>query len=654
MNPSQYTPASGSGDAVAAKSRFYLKRFTDWLAANNVRGLIGENGWPGSANPGTDPIPGSGTGAKYDKRWDAVGQQWYIDVNAAKLDVTNWVASEWNVDLRSYRNGDGNNGELFINTTVATILEQNKSTADYIRGVNYAGAEFADRGPSGSLDLAAPGYGYYYPDDLGSFTFLKSRGVDLVRFPIRWERWQHSLMGPLDNNELLLMDNFMELARQANVKVLIDMHNYGRYDTTPTGANANGVVNLGQNVPNTGTSMKTAFNDFWTKVAQRYKNHPALWGYGLCNEPYGLDGGVDTWKEASRQATEAIRLVDTTHIITVGGYFYSTVPGWVEQNGTTAWLTETIPAGQPGAGQPRNTDPLIRFEGHHYWDTNFNGGFEDSYDQELSSAQNEGFKAYATAGYVSPTTGTGWPNQSKTDYRQVYVTTVDSPTEFQVITPANNTFVLPDAGAGQNNSNAFTVVGSTTSNATTIAKDFSGTGGARQLNIAMKIPTGQVLPDPAFPYTFIHTWTLNYQNDAIEIGFAGVGTKIAFALKNAAGATMNTAKTYDVGVYHKLTIKLTDTAYELYVDDKATPDAVVAASLTNVVLGAYAAGKFYGTNYNGPMSIDNISAGRQATYDAPADSKRSDEAPSGTPTTPVIPPTPTNGKTNGILIGFGG
>ena len=551
---------------------------------------------------------------------------------------------------------------MFINTTVATILEQNKSGTSngktYIRGVNLAGAEFSDRGPNGSLDLSVPGAGYYYPDDQGTFTFLKSRGVDLVRFPIRWERWQRTLKGALDNSELAMMDAMMTLAQNAGVKVLIDMHNYGRYDTTPTGANTNGVLNLGQNTNNGTGSMISAFADFWTKVAQRYKDHPALWGYGLCNEPYGLDGGVNTWQEASRQVTEAIRLVDQNHIIAVGGYFYSTVPGWLEQNGPTAWLTETIPAGQTGAGQPRNTDPLIRFEGHHYWDINFNGGFEDIYDTELQNAQNQGFSAYSTPGYTAPTTGTGWPNGPKTDYRQVYVTHFDSPSEFQPITPADNIVTLPDAGAGIGGTNGMTIVGSATSNAASANKDISGTGGARRLNFNVKIPTGQTLPTAQFPHKLLHLWNINYQADLLEVGFYGNGTQMVFALMNPATGTVysdNVAgKRYNAGAFHKLTVELTDTAFNLYVDGKTTPDVTFAANNTNQKIGAFAAGKFYSTSYTGPIIYDELDAGLQATYDAPADSPRADQAP-----TPTVPTPPggggggTGNKAVGILINFG-
>ena len=73
---------TGTGDAVAARARTQLANFTNWLAANNVKGIVGEFGWPQSSNPGADPL---GSGAKFDPRWDAVAQQWYLDANAAGL-----------------------------------------------------------------------------------------------------------------------------------------------------------------------------------------------------------------------------------------------------------------------------------------------------------------------------------------------------------------------------------------------------------------------------------------------------------------------------------------------------------------------------------------------------------------------------------------
>jgi len=126
-----YTPPFGAGDAVAAQSLYNLKTFTDWLTANSQtgKGIITEIGIPGSANPGTDPIPGSGTGATYDPAWEATLQQVYEGMNRSNLHVTAWNASEWRVDLRAYETLHGDTGPLTYRTTVSSVLENNSGMA---------------------------------------------------------------------------------------------------------------------------------------------------------------------------------------------------------------------------------------------------------------------------------------------------------------------------------------------------------------------------------------------------------------------------------------------------------------------------------------------------------------------------------------------
>ncbi len=67
---------------------------------------------------------------------------------------------------------------------------------------------------------------------------LKLKGLKVVRLPFRWERLQPSLMGPLDALELKRLDKVVGLARDRQLKILLDVHNYARY------RNLTDVVNL--------------------------------------------------------------------------------------------------------------------------------------------------------------------------------------------------------------------------------------------------------------------------------------------------------------------------------------------------------------------------------------------------------------------------
>jgi hypothetical protein len=611
---------TGTGDAVAARARTQLANFTNWLAANNVKGIVGEFGWPQSSNPGADPL---GSGAKFDPRWDAVAQQWYLDANAAGLHTTNWVASEWGIDLRSYRTADGNNGPLTHRTTVSSVLEQNYSAVNgVLRGVNLAGAEYSDFGPEGALNLSTttqPGAGYYYPSG-STWTDLYSRGVRLVRYPVRWERLQTTLKGPLNHDISLLVASINEAAA-AGIVCLIDLHNYGRYDTAATEnttGNTNGVRKLGDSAPNgiSGT-MTECFVDFWQRMATLFKDNVGVWGYGLCNEPQGITGGVATWLTATQEATEAIRRIDQTTFISVGGYFYSTVPGWVDQNGTSAWLTELIPSGQLNAGQPRNRDPYIVFEGHHYWDSTNAGQYVLSYDEELTNAQNQGFTSYSNAGYTAQPTF----NTLQTGDRVSFKTSFDSPSDFSgafdAITVGSNTVTLPYAPIG-NPGNSLKVSSTALSDAGGVQKSLT-TSVFRSFSLDIYIPSNASLSQTD-SVAIAHVWRNDNSTDLIELRVVGSGSgyKLGLTVPSGAYTFINTGETIVTkGSWHTAQVTVTNTAITLNVDAGSNVEASVSGALTGVSAGGIFIGKFYGTSYVGDMYFDNFVASNAATYYAP-------------------------------------
>jgi hypothetical protein len=623
-----YTPPQGAGDALAAQSLYYLKGFTDWLATNSQtgKGMITEIGIPGSSNPGVDPIPCSGTGAKYDRRWNAVLHQWFLAANAANLHVTAWNASEWNVDLRAYRTDDGNNKAFNYRTTVSEVLEYstNLSNGSYLRGVNYAGGEFSDRGPNGSLDrshLSQPNAGYYYPHP-GSFPILYSRGMRLIRIPIRWERVQPTLKQPLDTTEMAALDVSINAAIAAGCTVLLDVHNYSRYDTTPTGVNTNGVYNLGQNAPAThngqtvGGTMTDCFADLWSKLATYYLSKPNVW-FDIMNEPHDLPGGANDWKIASRAAVEAIRLVSPTVKIAIEGYSYSTVPDWVGQNGSTAWMTQTIPVGQTNAGSARNVDPNILWNGHHYLDprTNgFDGGYQDTYADELAYAQSQGFSSWSTGGYVDP-----YPFNitSQTGLRTTFTSSFDSTSDFSgtydgIIDVGQAT--LPYAGLG-NPASSLKITSNTTSNESGIRKSLTGSLNARIIQFDFQLDSASTI-SAASNFCIAHFWDNNFTSDVAEIRILGSGSGYVMQInKTTTGYPTNTGTTVlSKGTWYTIKFEVTDTAFNLYVNGAL--EVTFTSTNTSVNVGGIALGKFYGTQAM-TFYYDNLAAGINATYDAP-------------------------------------
>lgn len=624
--------ATGTGDATAARVRTELKIFTDWLTANNQqgKGMIGEYGWPGSSQALTDP----NNAAIFDPAWDAVAQQWYIDANAANLMLTNWLACEWNVDLRSYETDDGTNKQFNYRTTVSSVLEANynQGGSGVLRGVNIAGGDFSDYGPNGVVNISTtvqPGAGYFYTLDI-NIQLLALRGCTFLRIPLRWERLQRTLLGGLSQPDMAQLLRMLATCAKYGIVAMPDIHNYGRYDTVGNGQNSNGVYDLGQNAPathngqNVGGTMMNCYQDFITKLSNALKGQPGFWGLDIMNEPHDFNGGNATHVTMCQTAVEAIRAVDQNCFIAVPGYTYDTVPGWTSSNGNTAWLTETIPAGQTGAGQARNTDPKIRWQGHHYFDYAHSGTYGNTYASELSQSQSAGYTSYTNSGYVAPTTGNTQQTGPRTQFTHSMDGTYnwDITTGFTAQSAANgDSYVLPYAADG-NPGNSFKVTCGASSDEYALRKSLTAAMGKniRSAGFDFKLPTGSTVATNS-NFAVFHAWDNTYTNNIIEIRVVGAAGGYTVGLTIPTGGytfvQATTPTVLPLGAWNNLRVAVTDTGFSLFVNNSPTPEVTISASNSGVNIGGFALGKFYGT-YVGDMLFDNFVGTINATYYAPA------------------------------------
>lgn len=206
-------------------------------------------------------------------------------------------------------------------------------------GVNLAGAEFG-------------GFAFY-PTQPQQFDYYLSKGQKLMRIPFKWERIQPVLGGPLNISAMNSLDTVVALARARGMKVILDLHNYGRY---------NGDANvIGGTVP------VSAFKDVWKKLAEHFSNDPAIYGYGIMNEPHGMNGA---WPAASQAAVDGIREEDAASWIIVAGENWSSASAWRSSN---ANLHVTDPQNK------------VMYEAHCYFDstgTKGDGVYEGTFEQD--------------------------------------------------------------------------------------------------------------------------------------------------------------------------------------------------------------------------------------------------------------------------------
>lgn len=206
-------------------------------------------------------------------------------------------------------------------------------------GVNLAGAEFGKVPGQHGRDYGYPG--------AASFDYFKARGLTLIRLPFKWERIQPALMGPLDDAELKRLDATVALARERDMVLLLDLHNYGNYGKAALGTDA---------LPN------AALADVWKRLAEHFANERAVFAYGLMNEPVGAK---ERWPAAAQAAIDAIRTVDTHHTISVCGGGFS---------GAHAWK-------RASAGFPlRDPASNLVYEAHQYFDRDHSGAYKQGYD----------------------------------------------------------------------------------------------------------------------------------------------------------------------------------------------------------------------------------------------------------------------------------
>lgn len=337
-------------NALQKKTIQELRSFGNWLEVNNAKGFVGELGWPQSTDS---------TG------WNQVADRWFKEAQSYDLWATAWAAGSWwgNYPMTMYGHTQGQQ-DLDAVFPQAEVLEKHSANAlGDRRGVNVAGMEFGET--VSALKPGVPGQDYFYEPE-SSFAFLQSRGIKTVRLPFRWERIQPVLSGPLKDAEIVAIRTILDAAKESDIKVILDLHNYGAYKTGQRTAL------LGD-----GTLTEGHLADVWLKLSETFKSHGAVLGYGIMNEPHDLPAGryaspAKSWEAISGKVVQRLRESGDKKVVLVAGYDWSSLARW-QQNHPKAWISD-----------PAHN---VRYEAHHYWDSDGSGTYPLSFQEEVSNAQ---------------------------------------------------------------------------------------------------------------------------------------------------------------------------------------------------------------------------------------------------------------------------
>lgn len=91
------------------------------------------------------------------------------------------------------------------------------------RGIALSGLEFGQGGTRGTLNTD------YFNSAQATYNYFAAKGFTTVRLPFTWERLQPALLGALDPTYAGILDAEIAKAKNAGLRVILDMHNYGRY-----------------------------------------------------------------------------------------------------------------------------------------------------------------------------------------------------------------------------------------------------------------------------------------------------------------------------------------------------------------------------------------------------------------------------------------
>ena len=253
----------------------------------------------------------------------------------------------------------------FLSAPLAALVLDRTPVPDELSwGVNLTGLAFGD------AEMRSGGshgkYGQHYIGLTGAeLDYFEAEGMTVFRLPFRWERVQHSLYEELDPEDMGYMDAVVDAAAERGLKVILDPHQRFAVKGSGTGyydLASDQILTLGSpELP------YSAFADFWLRLASHYSDHPGVYGYGLINEPHGMDigglSGSENWKQAAQAAIHAIRAVDGQTTIIVPGYHWSNAYEWDVYSDNLKDLYD--PAGN------------MIYEAHIYLDKSGSGSYDE-------------------------------------------------------------------------------------------------------------------------------------------------------------------------------------------------------------------------------------------------------------------------------------
>ena len=151
--------------------------------------------------------------------------------------------------------------------------------------------------------------------------YIKQTGMNSIRLPFHYKSFtEEDYMGLKSNQDgFARIDSVIKWCKEEGLYVILDMHDAPGGQTGDNIDDSYGYPWLFES-----EESQQLFCEIWEKIANRYKDEPAILGYDLLNEPIATH--FNNKEEINKhlvpvykKGIESIRSVDKNHIILLGG-----------------------------------------------------------------------------------------------------------------------------------------------------------------------------------------------------------------------------------------------------------------------------------------------------------------------------------------------
>ncbi len=287
-----------------------------------------------------------------DDNYIRLADKFFEAVNPMGFHTTAWAVGDWwggyggSLSENSQISGDGVSGPFV----------RNPSTDRYVRGLNLAGGEFG-MDPDANGDVGQLNQNYTYHIGSGLWRGMKDRGFTLARFPFRLERLFND-DGSFDDANKRALEQAIDNARQAKMKILLDPHNYGAIQIDGS------MQVLGGRV-----FTESLYHTMLVNLARLAEDHDDVIDMiGLMNEPKHIESRE--WERITQRAVNALRKARYNGIIEVP---------------TANWQgIQDVPRLHPDGPWIKDPQKNFYYGVHQYFDENHSGHYLRPYGEDES------------------------------------------------------------------------------------------------------------------------------------------------------------------------------------------------------------------------------------------------------------------------------